>query len=79
MDSGQLQIGSKSTFLVPALHPAEAIDLTTEFLPGCQSDQVVFSSLDRRSYTLKTLGLGWLPPIVGVSVLPSILSAGCLH
>ena len=73
IESGQLPTGSKSTFLVPALHPSEAIDLTAEFLPGCQSNQVAFSSVDRRRYTLKTLGLGWLPPIVGVSIMPITL------
>lgn len=73
MDSAQLQIGSKSTFLVPALHPAEAIDLTAEFLPGCQSDQVAFSSVDRRRYTLKTLSWDWLPFILGACILPTIL------
>ncbi len=69
----QLPTGFTSSFLVPALHPDEATGLTTEFLPGCQSDQVVFSSVDRRRYTLKTLSLRWLPPILGVSIMPIIL------
>ena len=29
--------------------------------------------MDRRRYTLKTLGLRWLPPIVGVTIIPTIL------
>ena len=72
-DSGMWPGGSKSTFLIPALHPSEAINLTAEFLPDCQPDQVAFSSVDRRRYIIKFLGLRWLPPIVGVSIIPSIL------
>jgi len=69
----QLPTGPGSSFLVPALRPEEATALTTEFQPGCQPDQARFSSVDRRRYTLKTLGLRWLPPIVGVTIIPTIL------
>ncbi len=72
-EGGQLPTGTKSTFLVPALHPAEAIALTAEFLPNCKPGQVLFSSVDRRHYTLKTLARRWLPLIVGVSVIPIIV------
>ncbi len=73
IESGKLPGVSKATFLIPALHPSEAINLTAEFLPDCQPDQVAFSSVDRRRFTVKSLGIGWLPPIVGISVIPIFL------
>ena len=73
VESGQLPTGPKAAFLVPALDPAQAVDLSAEFLPGCQADQVSFSAVDRRRFISRNLGLVWLPPVIGISIVPSIL------
>jgi len=61
---GQLPSAPKPRFLVPSLHPHEVIELTAGFLPGCEADRAVFSSVDRRRYISKTLLLSWLPRIL---------------
>jgi len=63
-------LGKKSTFIVPVLDSTETIDLTAEFLPGCQAGQVAFSPVDRWRYMKKAFGMGWLPIILAISVLP---------
>jgi putative membrane protein len=73
VENGQLPTGPKSAFLVPALHPDEAVDLSAEFFPDCQSDQVVFSAVNRRRFIFKTLAVSGLPVAVGISILPTIL------
>lgn len=74
-ESGQLPMGKKSIFIVPVLDPTETIDLTAEFLPGCQAGQVKFSSVDRWRYMKKAFGMGWLPIILGISALPILLAS----
>ena len=73
VESGQLPTGSKAAFLVPAVHRAEAVDLSAEFLPGCQADEVVFSRVNQLRYISKNLLLGWLPPLAAISIGPTIL------
>lgn len=73
IETGQLPTGPKAAFLVPALHPAEASKLSAEFLPGCETDRVVFSSVHRRRFILKTLAVSGLPVAVGLSILPTLL------
>jgi putative membrane protein len=73
IENGQLPTGPKAAFLVPALHPAEAKELSAEFLPACQADQVIFSSVHRRRFILKTLAVSGLPVVVGLAILPTVL------
>jgi len=75
VESGQLPMGKKSIFMVPVLDSTETIDLTAEFLPGCQPAQVEFSPVDRWRYMKKAFGMGWLPIIVGISALPILLAS----
>ncbi|MFT5138383.1 MAG: putative membrane protein [Lysobacterales bacterium] len=60
LEQGQLP-ALKSSFLVPALHPAEVTELVKEFLPGCQVDEAVWSRVNLRRFATVTLGLRILP------------------
>jgi putative membrane protein len=73
LESGQLPSGSKSTFVVPALHPPEALDLTAGFLQGCRPAEAGYSQVDHRRYMLFTLLFSWLPVILAVLVVPTLL------
>ncbi len=72
LEQGQLPSATRPRFLVPSLHPDEVRALTADFLPGCEADKVVFSPVDRRRFISKNLLLGWLPPILGISVVPTL-------
>ncbi len=66
-DQGQLPTGPKSTFLVPALHPEEVMDLTSEFLPACEMGKTKFSRINLRRFAAFKLGLAVLPPVLLVT------------
>lgn len=61
VDSGQLPAASKSTFLVPSLHPFEVDELSKEFLPDCDITNTRFSRINRRRFSLLILGLMIIP------------------
>jgi putative membrane protein len=73
VESGQLPIGPKSTFLVPALHKEEVTELVPEFLPDCEYENVQFSRINRRRYSLVILGWGVLPPLTLVTGVLSLI------
>jgi len=61
LEDGQLPGGSKSSFIVPAVNPDQANELSAEFMPGCQAASTVWSRVDRRRYILVKLALVALP------------------
>jgi putative membrane protein len=67
LEDGKLPGGSKASFIVPALHPDQANELTNEFLPDCQTDVTSWSTVDRRRYT------GFKLVLVSLSLLPICL------
>jgi len=73
VENGQLPSAPRPRFLVPSLHPQEVLDLSARFLPGCEADRLEFSSVNRRRYTVKTLLFGWLPPILVITAVLSVL------
>lgn len=72
VESGQLPIGSKATFLVPALHKSEMIDLVSEFFPTCKIDDVVFSRINRRRLNMVILGWAVLPFLLFITGILSL-------
>jgi membrane protein YdbS with pleckstrin-like domain len=72
MESGQLPTGPKATFLVPALHKDEMIDLVSEFFPTCKIDDVAFSRINRRRFNMVILGWAVLPFLVFISGILSL-------
>ncbi|MCP4047871.1 MAG: PH domain-containing protein [Gammaproteobacteria bacterium] len=70
--SGQLPTGPKATFLVPALHKGEMIDLVSEFFPTCKIDDVVFSRINRRRFYMVILGWTVLPFLLFLSGILSL-------
>lgn len=73
VESGQLPTGPKTTFLVPALHKNELSELIPEFFPGCEYDEVQFSRINRRRFSIVMLGWAVLPPLLLVTGLLSLL------
>ncbi len=73
VENGQLPIGSKTTFLVPALHKIELTELVPEFFPGCEFDAVQFSRINRRRFSTVILGWMVLPPSLLVTGLLSLI------
>ncbi len=73
VESGQLPTGPKTTFLVPALHKYELAKLIPEFFPGCEFEDVQFSSINRRRFSLVILGWAVLPPSILVTGLLSLI------
>ncbi len=71
-ESGQLPTGPKATFLVPALHKSEMIDLVSEFFPACKIDDVVFSRINRRRLNMVILGWAVLPFLLLISGILSL-------
>ena len=70
--NGQLPIGPKTTFLVPALNDDELTELVPEFLPGCDYSNVRFSRINRRRFSLVIIGWAVMPPlllITGILIL----------
>jgi putative membrane protein len=72
-ESGQLPTGPKTTFLVPALHQYELAELIPEFFPGCDFDDVQFSNINRRRFSMVMLGWAVLPPSMLVTGLLSLI------
>ena len=72
-EGGQLPTGPKTTFLVPALHKYELSNLVSEFFPGCEFDDVQFSSINRRRFSMVILGWAVLPPSSLVTGLLSLI------
>jgi putative membrane protein len=72
-ESGQLPTGPKTTFLVPVLHQFELDELVPEFFPACEFDDVQFSNINRRRFSMVILGLAVLPPAILVTVLLSLI------
>jgi putative membrane protein len=60
VEQGQLP-NLKATFLVPALHAQEVVELTSDFLPGCEVDKVEFSRINLRRFATVILGMVLLP------------------
>lgn len=73
VESGQLPTGPKTTFLVPALHKNELSELIPEFFPGCEYEEVQFSRINRRRFSIVMLGWAVLPPLLLVTGLLSLL------
>jgi len=72
LESGQLPSALKSTFLVPALQPALANELSGEFFPDCRPDQVIYSPVDRRRFMVFNMAVPLLP-ITLVALIPALL------
>lgn len=72
VESGQLPSGLKSTFLVPALQPGLANELSGEFFPDCRPDQAIYSPVDRRRFMVFNMAVPLLP-IILVTLIPSLL------
>ena len=73
IENGQLPTGPKTTFLVPALNDDELSELIPEFLPGCEYNNVQFSRINRRRFSLVVLGWSVLPPLLLVTTILSTL------
>jgi putative membrane protein len=73
VESGQMPIGPKTTFLVPALHKNELDELIPGFFPGCEFDKVQFTRINRRRFSMVILGLAVMPPLLLVTGLLSLL------
>lgn len=74
IESGQLPSGAKSQFMVPSLLPAQAEQLSAEFLRSCQAGNAVFSPINRLSYI--RIHLLWVVVPMSIGVLaPAILVA----
>lgn len=71
-ESGQLPAGLKATFLVPALHKSEMIDLVSEFFPACKIDDVVFSRINRHRFNMVILGWAALPLLLFITGILSL-------
>lgn len=75
IENGQLPIGPKAAFLVPALNDEELDRLVTEFLPECQYSDARLSHINRRRFFLVIIGWTILPPLLLVTaILSSLLS-----
>lgn len=72
VDSGQLPSGLKTTFLVPALQPELANELSGEFFPDCKPAQAVYSPVDRRRFMVFNMAATLLP-ISLVTLIPALL------
>jgi len=72
VESGQLPSGLKSTFLVPALQPALANELSGEFFPDCRPDQAIYSPVDRRRFTVFNMAVPLLPITLAI-LIPALL------
>lgn len=73
-EGGQLPTGAKTSFLVPALHPHEVYTLSAEFLPGCETEKVQFSRINRRHLAIVVLGVSLLP-ILPLTTVLSVLAS----
>ena len=71
IEAGQLPGGGKSSFIVPAVKPEHANELSAEFMPGCQAASTIWSPVDRRRYILIKLILVALP-LLPLSLLLAI-------
>jgi len=71
VEGGQLPGGGKSSFIVPAVTPDQANELSAEFMPGCEAASTVWSPVDRRRYILIKLVLVALP-LLPLSMLLAI-------
>jgi putative membrane protein len=71
---GQLPTGAKASFLVPALHPQEVHTLSAEFLPGCETEKVQLSRINRHRLAFVVLGVSLLPILAPTIVLSVLLS-----
>ena len=71
IEDGQLPGGGKSSFIVPAVEPDQANELSAEFMPGCQAASTVWSRVDRRRYNVIKLVLVALP-LLPLSLLLAI-------
>ena len=73
IEKGQLPTGPKTTFLVPALHDGELMELIPEFLPGCEYNDARFSRINRRRFSRVIIGWAVLPPLLLVTGILSLL------
>jgi putative membrane protein len=73
---GQLPSGLRSSFLVPAMHPQQAAQLSAEFLPGCRIDQAEFSAVDRARYMKMHLLVPWLVLAIAFGVPAALVHWG---
>ena len=79
--SGSPQVDSsgmpvpQTSFIVPALHPGEADRLTREFVDADARPER-FSRPDRRRFISRVLLFGWTPPILLVTLPPTLLAHG---
>jgi putative membrane protein len=64
--------GVSSSFLVPALVPDEALELTGEFLSDCAAGSISFSRPHARRCIVRPLLLFFTAPILAVSLPPAI-------
>jgi putative membrane protein len=71
---GQLPTGAKASFLVPVLHPHEVHTLSAEFLPGCETEKVQLSRINRRRLAFVVLGVSLLPILPLTTVLSVLVS-----
>ena len=76
IESGQLPLGAKTTFLVPALNEEELAGLAAEFLPGFQYTDIRLSGINRRRFNLVIIGWVVLPPLFLITgILSAVVSA----
>lgn len=73
VESGQLPTGAKTTFLVPALRDNELADLVPGFFQGCKLDDVQFSRINRRRFSMVMIGWAVLPPLMVVTGILSLV------
>lgn len=69
VDTGELSMMLKPTFQVPALSNSELPVLVGEFFPGCESEKVRFTRINRRRLGMVILGWGVLPPLLLVTMI----------
>jgi len=72
MGADSAQVSRNPSFLVPALHPHEAEQLTQQLLPQAQTLNTEFSKVHRK-YVRKILLWGWSWPPALALISPSIL------
>jgi putative membrane protein len=71
-DSGSMPSGTRSNFLVPALRPALASELSGEFFPECRPDQAIYTRVDQRRFMVFNMAVFLLPATL-VALIPALL------
>ena len=62
-----------SSFLVPSLTPAQAVELTEHMLEGATVQDEALSRVDGRRFVSRYLLYGWTLPVVAISIAPIAL------